>query len=90
MSKSLQTKKKFSPTLKEAASNNEIRKDFDKLVVMRSSKENCITINYANYFSGLIKPLNEHCSFNFYYNFIKKIIAKENVLRYLRLKRDAE
>ena len=48
---------------------------------MRGSKENCFSVNYANYFSRLIKPLNE------YYNFIKKIIAEENVPPCLRLKR---
>ena len=46
---------------------------------MRGSKENCFSVNYANYFSRLIKPLHEYYSFNFHYNFIKKIIAEENV-----------
>ena len=71
MSKSFQTKKKFSAVLKEAASRIELPKDFDKLDVMRASKENCFSVNNTNYISRLIKPLNEYYSFNFYYNFIK-------------------
>ena len=71
MLKILQTKKKFSAVLKEAASKIEIPKDFDKLDVVIGSKENCFSVNYANYFSRLKKPLNEYYSFNFYYNFIK-------------------
>ena len=71
MLKILQTKKKFSAVLKETASKIEIPKDFDKLDVVIVSKENCFSVNYANYFSRLKKPLNEYYSFNFYYNFIK-------------------
>ena len=66
MLKILQTKKKFSAVLKEAASKIEIPKDFDKLYVVIGSKENCFSVNYANYFSRLKKPLNEYYSFNFY------------------------
>ena len=35
-------------------------------------KKNRFSVNYANYFSRLIKPLNEYCSFNFYYKVVKK------------------
>ena len=72
MSKSLQPKNKFCAIIKEATSKTEIPKDFYKLVVVIGSKENCFSVNYANYFSCLIKRLNEYYSFNFYYNFIKK------------------
>ena len=71
-SKSFPTKNKFCTILKEAVSKIEIPKDFDKLDVVIGSKENCFSVNYTNYFCLLIKPLNEYCSFNFYYNFIKK------------------
>ena len=71
MLKILQTKKKFSGVLKEVASKIEIPKDFNKLYVVIGSTENCFSINYANYFSRLRKPLNEYYSFNFYCNFIK-------------------
>ena len=71
MLKILQTKKKFSAVLKEVASKIEIPKDFNKLYVVIGSKENCFSVNYANYFSRLRKPLNEYYSFNFYYSFIK-------------------
>ena len=45
VSKSIQTKKKFSAVLKETASKIEIPKDFDKLDVMLGSKENCFSVN---------------------------------------------
>ena len=72
MSKSFQTKNKFCPVLKKVVSKTEIPKDFDKLDVVIGSKENCFSVNYANYFSRFRKLLNEYSSFNFYYNFIKK------------------
>ena len=90
MSKSLQTKKKFCVVLKEAASKIEIPKDFDKLDVVIGSKENCFSVNCAKYFSRLIKPFKEYYSFDFYYNFIKKIAVEENVLHCLQLKRDVQ
>ena len=65
MLKSLYTKNKFSAVLKEAASKIEIPKDFDKLDGVIGSKEKCFSVNYANYISRLIKPLNEYYSFNF-------------------------
>ena len=45
---------------------------------MIGSKENCFCVNYANYFSRLIKPLNRYCSFNFYYNFVKRNNSRKN------------
>ena len=56
----LQTKNKFSAVLKGAASKIEIPKDFDKLNVVIGSKKDCFSVNYANYFSRLKKPLNEY------------------------------
>ena len=89
-SKSFATKNEFYAILKEAVSKIEITKDFDKLDVVISSKEHRWSINYANYFSRLIKPLNQYCCFNFYYNFVKKLIAEESVLRCSTLKPDVQ
>ena len=65
MSKCLQTKSKYCAVLKEAVSKTEIPKDFDKLDIVIGSKENCFSVNYANYFSRFIKPISECSSFNF-------------------------
>ena len=67
ISKSLQTSNKFCTVLKETASKIEISED-----VVIGSKENCFSVNCVNYFSRLIKSLNEYYSLNFYYNVIKK------------------
>ena len=90
MSKSLQTSNKFCAVVKEAAFKIETPKDFGKLDVVIGSKKNCFSVNYTNYFSRLIKSLNEYYSFNFYCDFIKKIIAEEIVLHCLRLKQDVQ
>ena len=76
--------------VKEAAFKIETPKDFGKLDVVIGSKKNCFSDNYTNYFSRLIKSLNEYYSFNFYCDFIKKIIAEEIVLHCLRLKQDVQ
>ena len=72
MSKSFPMKKIFCVILKEAVSKIEIPKDFEKLDVVIGSTEYRFSVNYGNYFSSLIKPLKECCSFNFYYKFVKK------------------
>ena len=77
MFKSLQIKEKFCAVLKEAASKIEIHKDFNKLDVVIGSK-NCFSVNYVNYFSRLIKPLNEYYSFKIYCNFINNNNNNDN------------
>ena len=64
MSESPQTKNKFCYVLKQAVSKTEIPKDLDKLDAVIGSKENCFSVNYANYFSCFIKLLSEYSSFS--------------------------
>ena len=64
MSESHQTKNKFCYILKQAVTKTEIPKDLDKLDAVIGSKENCFSVNYANYFSCFIKLLNEYSSFS--------------------------
>ena len=90
MSKSFRTRNRFCAILEEAVSKIEIPKNFDKLDVVIGSTENHFSVNCTNYFSRLIKPLNQYCSFNFYYNFVKKIIAGKSVLHCSRLKPDVQ
>ena len=90
MSKNFPTKKKFCAILKEAASKIEISKDFRRLDIVICSKEYSFSVNCANYFPRVIKPLNEYCSFNFTTTFSKKIIAEQNVVHCSRLKLDVQ
>ena len=72
MSKNFPTKKTFCAILKGAVSKIEISKDFHRLDIVICSKEYSFSVNCVNYSPRVIKPLNEYCSFNFYYNFFKK------------------